>query len=110
MDAFDDLNDAVTEAFGTDETVTVLPRGRASFGIARAIFDDNHRLIRFEDDVQVSTTAPALFVERGALPEGFRFDDGDRIKVGAASFVVVDEQPDSVGGLVLVLQKIRGGR
>ncbi len=104
---WDDLNDAVLETFGTSDTVVCHPRGRPSFEIVSAIFDDNHKLISFAEGVEVSTTAPALFVKRGDLPEDFRFDDDDRIQVGAEVYKVADEQADSAGGLLLILNKQR---
>jgi hypothetical protein len=109
VDEFDELNNAVTETFGTKQTVTYRPRGRASFGIPHAIFDDNHQLLSFEDGVEVSRTVPALFVKRADLePIGGRVDDEDRVAIGTEVFRVADEQPDSEGGVVIILQRMRG--
>lgn len=107
---FGKLNDAVTETFGDD--VTCRPSGRASFSIPFAIFDDDHETVMFEDGVAVSSRVPALFVKRTDLPAGFRFNDGDRFEIAHEGrrevFELVDDKPDSAGGTVVILRRLRG--
>lgn len=69
------------------------------------IFDAAFRVVDSGNSGVVSS-APAVFVKVGDLPEDYESDTAARVTVGAVEYVVRTPQPDGVGGVVLILHEV----
>lgn len=102
--AFEALNRACVRTFGDETSAVYTPASGAPFTIQNAIFDQNFRTVDPDTGATISTQGLALFVAKSDLG-GHVPDDGDRVTIGAATYVIIDDEHDSAGGIVLRLHK-----
>lgn len=69
------------------------------------IFDAAFRVVDSGNSGVVSS-APAVFVDAGDLPDDYENDTDARVTVGAVEYLVRTPQSDGVGGVVLILHEV----
>lgn len=71
----------------------------------RGIFDANYELAKGNAEAGVSVLAPAVFLRKADLPTDPELDD-PILTISGKDYRVVEVQPDSLTGVVLVLKLV----
>jgi hypothetical protein len=72
----------------------------------KLVFDERYVLTQGTAEAGVETTAPAVFVPKADIPVSLATDD-PQLTIDGSVYRVTERQPDGMGGLVLLLRKIR---
>lgn len=103
--SWSDLTESVfkqtAELFG--ETCVYWPKSSPSFEI-RAIFDSAYQVLTgAQGAMAVQSLQPKVSVKLSEFPSPP--DEGDRVELRGSVYDVIEFQPDSHGGAILILQK-----
>lgn len=103
------LNASVMEGFAEPVPVIYRPRGGQPPLRVSGVFDRFHVQVQVDGGTPVSTRRASLGVQQADFPPGFVHAPGDRVQVAerdgapAATYDVVDPQPDGMGWVNLAL-------
>lgn len=92
------------ECIRTFGVPAIYARGPDSVNV-RGIFDRDYvSVVLSEMEIPIQSIDPAFFVMTEDLPGG-EAKKGDKIEIDGEKFTVQEKQPDSEGGIVLMLRK-----
>lgn len=86
------------------ESLTYTPPGGVASAPLTGMFDENYELAKGSAEVGVETLGPAVFVRLADLPINPHVDDGT-VTIRGANYRVIEDRPDGMGGVLLVLRK-----
>jgi hypothetical protein len=102
-DAVAGLDRAVFGTLG-GELVTYTPPGGPESGPLSGLFSEEYQLAKGTAEAGVETVGPAVFVRLADLPIDPHVDDAS-MTIGGVQYRVIEDRPDGMGGVVLVLRK-----
>ena len=72
--------------------------------VVSGVFDASY--VRVDLGTGVSSVSPAVFLRLSELPSNPETDEGATVTVAGVAYVAHEVQPDSVGGVLLLLHKV----